>query len=122
MMSDSSQEAPIERVKEVLYLDGNDDDELLRSYVTAADAFVHNAVGTDVNEFYSNDKVKPLIEVAVVSLAATYYQNRLALSDVRTYPVDFTVDSIIAQLRVMRNSFEEGGKNENSSAQAQPSD
>lgn len=121
-MSDSSQEVPIERVKEVLYLDGNDDDELLHSYVTAADAFVHNAVGTDVNKFYSNDKVKPLVEVAVVSLAATYYQNRLALSDVRTYPVDFTVDSIIAQLRVMRNSFEEGGKNENSSAQTQPSD
>ncbi|MEE6719250.1 head-tail connector protein [Limosilactobacillus reuteri] len=99
----------VERVKNVLYLDGNDDDPLLSSYVRAAYAFVHNAVGDDVNGFYSDTNVSSLVEMATVSLAATYYQNRLALSDTQTFPIDLTVDSIIGQLRGTRNSFEEKG-------------
>ena len=99
----------VERVKNVLYLDGNDDDPLLSSYVRAAYAFVHNAIGKDVNDFYADTNVDSLVNTAVVSLAATYFQNRLALSDTQTFPIDLTVNSIIGQLRGMRNSFEERG-------------
>ena len=99
----------VERVKKVLYLDGNDDDPLLSSYVRAAYAFVHNAVGDDVNEFYSDTYVSSLVEMATVSLAATYFQNRLSLSDTQTFPIDLTVNSIIGQLRGIRNTFEEKG-------------
>ena len=35
----------VERVKDVLYLDGDDDDVLLSSYVHAAFSFVHSAIG-----------------------------------------------------------------------------
>lgn len=109
-MSDSLDVSQIvERVKNVLYLDGDDDDPLLSSYVLAAYAFVHNAIGEDVNGFYADVNVAPLVNTAIVSLAATYYQNRLALSDTQTFPIDLTVDSIIGQLRGMRNSFEEEG-------------
>ena len=97
----------VERVKNILYLDGNDDDVLLSSYVHAAYAFVHNAVGDDVNGFYSDTNVSSLVEMATVSLAATYFQNRLSLSDTQTFPIDLTVNSIIGQLRGMRNTFEE---------------
>ncbi|WP_240410772.1 head-tail connector protein [Limosilactobacillus vaginalis] len=98
----------VQDVKNILYLDGNDDDELLNSYVIAADSFIHNAIGKDVNGFYDDSRVKALVDLAVKSLAATYYQNRLALSDVQTYPIDLTVNSVIGQLRGIRTSFEEG--------------
>ena len=97
----------VDRVKDVLYLDGNEDDVLLSSYVLAANSFVHNAIGQDVNGFYSEPSVSALVSTAVISLAATYFQNRLSLSDTQTFPIDLTVNSIIGQLRWMRNTFEE---------------
>ena len=97
----------VDRVKDVLYLDGNEDDVLLSSYVLAANSFVHNAIGQDVNGFYSEPSVSALVSTAVISLAATYFQNRLSLSDTQTVPIDLTVNSIIGQLRGMRNTFEE---------------
>lgn len=97
----------VDRVKDVLYLDGNEDDVLLSSYVLAANSFVHNAIGQDVNGFYSEPSVSALVSTAVISLAATYFQNRLSLSDTQTFPIDLTVNSIIGQLRGMRNTFEE---------------
>lgn len=101
----------VDRVKDVLYLDGNEDDTLLSSYVRVAFSFVHNAIGEDVNGFYEDTNVNSLVMMATVSLAATYFQNRLSLSDTQTFPIDLTVNSIIGQLRGMRNSFEEKGDN-----------
>ena len=111
-MSDSIDVSQIvDRVKDVLYLDGNEDDVLLSSYVLAANSFVHNAIGEDVNGFYEDTNVNSLVMMATVSLAATYFQNRLSLSDTQTFPIDLTVNSIIGQLRGMRNTFEEKGDN-----------
>lgn len=101
----------VDRVKDVLYLDGNEDDVLLSSYVLAANSFVRNAIGQDVNGFYSEPSVSALVSTAVISLATTYFQNRLSLSDTQTFPIDLTVNSIIGQLRGMRNTFEEKGDN-----------
>lgn len=111
-MSDSIDVSQIvDRVKDVLYLDGNEDDVLLSSYVRVAFSFVHNAIGEDVNGFYEDTNVNSLVMMATVSLAATYFQNRLSLSDTQTFPIDLTVNSIIGQLRGMRNTFEEKGDN-----------
>lgn len=88
----------VEKVKEILYLDGDQDDQLVQGYVDAAKAFVQGAIGDD-DSFYQLPDVKPLFESAVTALAATYYQYRLSLSDTQTYPVDLTVNSIIGQLR-----------------------
>ena len=112
----------VDRVKDVLYLDGNEDDVLLSSYVRVAFSFVHNAIGEDVNGFYEDTNVNSLVMMATVSLAATYFQNRLSLSDTQTFPIDLTVNSIIGQLRGMRNTFEEKGDNsETTDKPAQPS-
>lgn len=88
----------VEKVKGILYLDGEQDDQLIEGYVAAARAFVKGAIGDD-DSFYQSPDVKPLFESAVTALAATYYQYRLSLSDTQTYPVDLTVNSIIGQLR-----------------------
>lgn len=97
----------VPRVRDMLYLDDDSDDMLLNSYIKAAQSFVHNAIGDDVNGFYDDATVSSLVEVAVMSLAGTYYQNRLAISSTSTYVVDLTVNSIIGQLRGLRDSFAE---------------
>lgn len=97
----------VPRVRDMLYLDDDSDDMLLNSYIKAAQSFVHNAIGDDVNGFYDDTTVSSLVEVAVMSLAGTYYQNRLAISSTSTYPVDLTVNSIIGQLRGLRDTFAE---------------
>ncbi len=90
--------ATLEELKQLLYLDGTADDVLLQSYIDAADQFVKGAVGDD-ESFWEDSHVKPLYNAAVKSLAATWYQNRLALSDTQTYEVDLTLHSILGQLR-----------------------
>lgn len=111
-MSEATIDPLVSRVRDMLYLDDDGDDQLLNSYVKAAQAFVHNAVGEDVNGFYDTPQVSSLVTLAVMSLAGTYYQNRLALSAVQTYPVDLTVNSIIGQLRGIYNSFAEKAQDE----------
>lgn len=89
----------IAKVRGLLNLDNGEDGQLLSSYVASADAYVRGAI-TDDDDFYtSSDEVKSLFELAVVSLAGTYYQYRLALSQVQTYEVDLTTKSVIGQLR-----------------------
>ena len=63
--------------------------------------------------------------MAVMSLAATYYQNRLALSDTQTFPIDLTVNSIIGQLRGLYAEIVEdkgGDTDADANKPAQPSD
>lgn len=110
----------VDDLKGVLYLDGNDEDGLLSAYLTAADQFVKNAVGAS-EDFYVQPNVEPLVDLATKSLAATYYQNRLALSDTQTYAVDFTVNSVIGQLRGMHNHYEEGDHHADANKPTQPS-
>ena len=110
----------VSRVKGMLYLDGNEDDQLIATYVKAAHAFIRNAIGEVNPAFYTDQRVSSLVEVAEISLAGTYYQNLLALSDTQTYPIDLTVNSIIGQLRGLRNSYdEESDKNETSDQPAE---
>lgn len=89
----------IDDLKAVLYLDGNDDDALLQSYIDAADQFIIGAVGDEVPAFWNDSKVTMLHDLAVKSLAASYYQYRLSLSDVQVYQIDMTANSILGQLR-----------------------
>lgn len=89
----------IENLKAVLYLDGDDEDALLQSYIDAANQFIIGAVGDEVPTFWDDSKVTVLHDLAVKSLAATYYQYRLSMADTQTYQIDMTVNSILGQLR-----------------------
>lgn len=109
----------VDDVKNVLYLDGNADDDLIKSYIETASQFIKSAIG-DNEDFYSKPSVKPLFDGAVKALAATYYQYRLALSDIQTFPINMTVNSIIGQLRG-RYELEVGDDDETSDQSAQPS-
>lgn len=109
----------VDDVKNVLYLDGTADNKLIQGYLNAANRFIMGAVGSD-DSFYQQKDVQPLFDIAVKSLAATYYQYRLSLSDIQTYPIDLTVNSIIGQLRGMF-ALKEGDDDENDSQSTQSS-
>lgn len=91
----------VDDLKAVLYLDGDEDNLLLNTYLEAAKQFTVNVVGNDVAGFYERPEVVPLFDAAVKARAATLYQYRIELTDVPTYPVDLTFNSIVGQLRGM---------------------
>lgn len=91
----------VDDLKAVLYLDGDEDNLLLDAYLEAAKQFTVNAVGNEITGFYERPEVVPLFDAAVKARAATLYQYRIELTDVPTYPVDLTFNSIIGQLRGM---------------------
>lgn len=96
-----------ESFKNAFRVDGTDDDTLIKNYIVSATSFVQNAIGEDTDgKFYSDSRVSSLFDTAVMSLAGTYYQYRLSLSDVQTYSVDLTVNSIIGQLRGLYDLIE----------------
>lgn len=109
----------VDDVKDVLYLDGNADDGLIKSYIDTASQFIKSAVG-DNDDFYTKPNVSALFDSAVKALAATYYQYRLALSDIQTFPINMTVNSIIGQLRG-RYELEVGDDDETSDQSTQSS-
>lgn len=89
----------LEDMKLSLRVDGDEDDELILGYLTAANNFIVNAVGTEVNGFYELENVKPLVKTSTMALAASYYDYRASLSEVQALPIDLVVNSIIGSLR-----------------------
>ncbi|WP_439424831.1 head-tail connector protein [Oenococcus alcoholitolerans] len=80
-------------------VDVDTDDNLIKSYISAAENYVINAIGEDDGKFYQLSDVQDLFSTAVQAMAAAYYQQRSALSGSPVTPVSLVSDSIIAQLR-----------------------
>lgn len=80
----------IDNFKQALYLDGNDEDGLIRDYLTNAKQYVQNAVSADADltKYHQYD-------FAVQMLAQFWYQNRG--NDMQQTP--YQVVSMIQQLR-----------------------
>ena len=87
--------------------DTQEDSALISGYIAAAQNYVVNAVGEDLDsKFYTDNRVASLFKTAVMSLAGSYYQYRMSLSDVQTYEIDLTLNSIIGQLRGLWDEIE----------------
>lgn len=84
-----------------------DEDELLdpanlkrmTNCLKTAESYVQNAVGTNIDDFYGQDDIKPLYQQASNALAATYYNNPASVGQLQAVPVDAVSNSIIGQLR-----------------------
>ncbi|MCB5077972.1 head-tail connector protein [Streptococcus phage phiKSM96] len=98
-------------VKKALNLDGDDDDSLISAYIKAAEIFIKNAIGEDKSDkFYVREEITSLLNVAIISLAGSYYTYRISLADTQNYSVDLTLNSIIGQLRGKYALFLEEGE------------
>ncbi len=93
--------ANLETLKSSLRIDGDDDDELLKGYLSAATNYIKQSIGdeNDVSGFYEMDGVSDLFETAVYALAGSYWTYRTSITAIAVNPVDLVVDSIIGQLR-----------------------
>ncbi|WP_349623914.1 head-tail connector protein [Lactiplantibacillus plantarum] len=109
--------ADLETLKSSLRIDGDDDDNLLRGYLSAATSYIKQAIGDDnsVLGFYEMEGVKDLFETAVYALAGSYWTYRTSITAIAVNPVDLVVDSIIGQLRGLYSQKQyEAGTNDKS--------
>lgn len=97
--------ANLETLKSSLRIDGDDDDDLLEGYLTAATSYIKQAIGDDnsVPGFYEMEGVSNLFETAVYALAGSYWYYRTSITSNTVNPVDLVLDSIIGQLRGLYN-------------------
>ena len=93
--------ADLETLKSSLRIDGDDDDKLLKGYLSAATSYIKQAIGDEnsVPGFYEMEDVNDLFETAVYALAGSYWYYRTSITSNTVNPVDLVVDSIIGQLR-----------------------
>lgn len=97
----------LDDLKLSLRIDGDDDDRLLNSYINAAEVYIKTAVGGD-DGFWQQEDVIAVQKIAILALAGAYYDYRVALQDVMTYPINLTLNAIISQLRGKLALYEEG--------------
>lgn len=89
----------LDDLKLSLRLDSGADDKLLTGYLTAAENYIKQAVGTELDAFYEDTSVVDLFNTAVLALASAYYNYRSSLVPTTAISVNLPVDSIIGQLR-----------------------
>ncbi|OIM96715.1 head-tail connector protein [Pediococcus acidilactici] len=97
--------ANLETLKSSLRIDGDDDNDLLNGYLSAATSYIKQAIGDEdsVPGFYEMESVSRLFETAVYALAGSYWYYRTSITSNAVNPVDLVVDSIIGQLRGLYN-------------------
>ena len=65
----------LQRVKQNLILEHNEDDELLKMYITAAVSYAESYQHIPEN-YYSENPMPPTTEQAVMMLASHFYESR----------------------------------------------
>ena len=95
----------LEEFKEYLRLDGNDQDLTLNTFLsTSRSALEHSGVRMplDVLELDAQgNKRYPLHFLAIIVLAAHYYENRIAVGSTAQNIVPFSVQHMILQLKLV---------------------
>ena len=91
----------VKEVASALNLDESDNDTLLSIYLDSAINFIKNAIGQEIGDvaFYTKNEVAKLFDTAVIALTGTYYTYRIAVTDTQSYQMDYTLNSIVGQLR-----------------------
>lgn len=91
----------VKEVASALNLDESDDETLLSIYLDSAINFIKNAIGQEIGDvaFYTKAEVAKLFDTAVIALTGTYYTYRIAVTDTQSYQMDYTLNSIVGQLR-----------------------
>ena len=96
----------IEQFKTLMRIDIADDDAIINGYLSAAENYIKDAIGTDGN-FYAQPAVVDRYETAVYAYAGTLYTYRISMTETRAIGMDATVNSIVGQLRGKYAEWEE---------------
>lgn len=71
----------------------------MSSALIAAESYVQGAIGTELKDFYTSEKNKPLYTLVCNALAASYVQNPVSITSGAVVNVDIVTNAIIGQLR-----------------------
>lgn len=102
-----------EQVISALNLDGVDDKPLISLYLNSATNYIKKAIGQEIEgyPFYTLKDVESEFDTAVIALTGTYYTYRIAVTDTQSYQMDYTLNSIVGQLRGQYASYVEEVEN-----------
>ncbi|MGE6344940.1 head-tail connector protein [Bacillus mycoides] len=81
----------LEEAKKYLRVDGDEEDDLITSFITAAEIYIKNATGKNV------DLKSELAKLAARILIAHWYENREAVG--KAEQLAFSLQSILVQLQ-----------------------
>lgn len=100
-MVTSDETENMDTLKLSLRLDNDEDDELLKLYLSTAKSFVYGAVGRDeeYKNFFEIEEVKTMLNTAIIAQSTGYYNARTSISSIPMSPVNLAVNSIIGQIR-----------------------
>lgn len=88
----------VEGLKIYLRIDGNDEDELLGNFLTAAESYMRNAI-SNFDEFYStNERFAAQADLLTLVIVAENFYNRDGRNDQRR-DYSYVVRSMISQLQ-----------------------
>lgn len=88
----------VEGLKIYLRIDGNDEDDLLESFLAAAESYMRNAI-SNFGEFYStNERFAAQADLLTTVLVAEMFFNRDARNDTRP-DFSFATRSMVSQLQ-----------------------
>ena len=86
----------LSKIKSSLRIDITDDDELLKSFIIAAQQDISGSVGEDISAFYDDNE---RFNVAVILLVSHWYQHREAVSDSTKSEVPLGLHYLISSLK-----------------------
>lgn len=87
----------VEGLKIYLRIDGNDEDDLLESFLMAAESYIRNAI-SNFDTLYSNERFAAQADLLTTVLVAEMFFNRDARNDTRP-DFSFATRSMINQLQ-----------------------
>ena len=96
----------IAQFKTLMRVDFSDDDVIITSYLSAAQNYIKDAIGSD-DDFYAQPTIVDSYETAVYAYAGTLYTYRISMTETRAIGMDATVNSIVGQLRGKYAEWEE---------------
>lgn len=87
----------VDGLKIYLRIDGNDEDDLLESFLTAAESYMRNAI-SNFDTLYSNERFAAQADLLTLVIVAENFYNRDGRNDQRR-DYSYVVRSMISQLQ-----------------------
>lgn len=88
----------LEKVKLYLRVDGNEEDELLESFLNAAESYLRNAITNYADYYETNEKFQAQADLLTMVIVSEQFNNRDGRNDPRNN-FAFVIRSMVNQLQ-----------------------
>lgn len=88
----------LEKVKLYLRVDGNEEDDLLESFLNAAESYLSNAITNYADYYATNEKFQAQADLLTMVIVSEQFNNRDGRNDLRNN-FAFVIRSMVNQLQ-----------------------